>query len=215
MKKLFLKIASALHKVFPKKRLPLMDALFRCRMAQALAGRGARILFLGDSRLHEAEAAFNARPGWLNLAVAGSTANPDGLKWGAPLAAAVNPLAVATDWDGNDFLQGAEVKDVLNAHLQVRERIKIAVPNVAVLSYELCPLGLPANDPVNVKIAKFNAALKLAVGQDFVPLNDILAPGGTMLEKYDSGDRIHWTPAAFEDAVFPRTTEALKARGLV
>ncbi len=214
MKKFLLWAASKLHRVFPKKRVPLIDLLFKFRMLQALAGKGTRVLFLGDSRLHEAEAAFNENAGWHNLAVAGSTANPDGLKWGPSLVAAVGPLAVFIDWCGNDFLQGANVRDVLNAHLQIRERIKIAAPQISVFSYELCPLGLPATEAINLSIARFNNALRVAVGADFVPLNDVLAPGGTMLQKYDSGDAIHWSPAAFEDAVFPRTKEALKARGL-
>jgi hypothetical protein len=214
MKKLILKLQAWWYKRRPQKRPGFIDLLFKFRLAQAAQFVGkASVLWSGDSRFHQAEPQINDTPGWLCLAVSGSTADPDGLKYGAALTGIVKPLATVIDWDGNDFLQGREVKDVLNAHLAVRGRI--AMQGGFVLSLELCPLGLPADNPVNVKIARFNAALAAAIGPDFVPVNDKLAPGGTMLQKYDSGDHIHWSAAAFEDAVFPRVKEALKARGIV
>lgn len=213
MKKLLLKLSAWLHSLHPHKRPGFIDLLFRFRLAQAAEFAGKiSVLWSGDSRFHGAEIAINAVKGWLCLAVSGSTANPDGLKYGASLTGLVRPYATVIDWAGNDFLQGAEVRDVLKAHLEVRARI--AMQGGYVLSLELCPLGLPATDPVNVKIAKFNYMLAAVIGKDLVRVNDILAPGGTMLQKYDSGDHIHWAPAAYVEAVFPRVAEALTARGI-
>lgn len=216
MKKLILKLSAWWYRQRPHKPSGqwLIDWLFKFRLAQALQASGSVVVaFSGDSRWHQGENILQKQAGWRVFAVSGSKADPDGLRYGAAISGLCKAQVTAIDWAGNDFLQNAKVKDVLKAHLDVRARI--ALQGGIVLSYEICPLGLPAANPVNVKIARFNALLAAAIGPDFVKLNHILAPGGTMLQKYDSGDHIHWTDAAFNDAVIPQTKAALRAMGVV
>lgn len=196
----------------PTKRPGIIDDLYNIRVTQAYAyaGKGIKALFSGDSRLHEAEPVLNTIPGWLDLAVSGSKCDPDGLKYGALLTGIVRPRATVIDWCGNDFLQGGDVDTVLSNHLEIRKQI--AQKCGVVLSMELCPLG--GDNPINVKIAQFNQKLAAAVGNDLIKLNDILAPGGSMLPQYDCGDHIHFSLAAFTDAIIPRTQALLALRGI-
>jgi len=216
MKKLILKISGWFYRQSPKKKRGqwLIDLLFKFRLAQAAQDRGiCGVAFQGDSRIQQGQIILeNRNPKWKVYAVSGSKADPDGLRYSAAIIALSGAPVTIIDWAGNDFLQGADVQDVLTAHFAVRQRI--AMQGGLVYSYEICPLGLPANDPVNRKIERFNAALRAGAPGFVILLNDILAPGGTMLQKYDSGDHIHWSEAAFTDAVIPRTEAALAARGL-
>lgn len=214
MKKLSFKLLSWWNKRRTRngKAAWFMDWMHRFRLVEALTSGGVKIAALGDSRIHGGEPAFEAEPGWRCFGVSGAKSDPDGENWGAILANACGAEAALIDWAGNDFLQNAEVRDVLASHLKTRAAMQRVCKNV--LSYEICPLGLPAENPINQKIARFNAALAVAIGPDFVPLNDLLSPGGSMLQKYNSGDDIHWSPAAYEEVVIPRTRAALRARGL-
>jgi len=189
----------------------LINWLFQIRLLQAAISQGVRVGFQGDSRFHEMELAINTETGWQCFAVSGSKADPDGLKWGTLIAAACRAPIEVIDWCGNDFLQGGTVAEVLKDVIKVREQMRLT--GAAVLSIELCPLGLPADDPINQKIALFNAGLRVAAGADFIPLNDLLAPKGTMLPQYDCGDHIHWSEAAFP-VIIARIKEVLSARGL-
>lgn len=199
---------------FTKQHPPkgLAGDMVKIRTVQAIAAGQKDVMVIGDSRLHEFEPLFNEIKNTISLPISGSTV-AGWLQFWHEIVWPCRPKIIVCDADGNDFLQGRSVNDVLKDVLLLIKNMSEQM-NARILYYETSLLGAGAYPGVNYKLTEFNAKLAGTIGQDFIPVNDILSDGKFMLPKYDCGDHVHHSEAAYQDAYGPRLKEKLISLGM-
>ena len=201
----------------PKKRGGFSNLLFDFRVAQAYAvAQTCEVAWLGNSRWMQFEPFVDKISGWFDAGVGGAKIS-DYLYWGPKILTALRtgpktPI-IFDDLGGNDFLNGSTVSEVLQAKTKLIAMYRSF--GVRVICSEICLLNqkaaqfFPNWKTINLNMEAFNNAMSVALGQDFVKVNDILAPKGEMLDKYSIADGIHHTSLANDDAYLPRFKEKL------